>query len=145
MAGVRAVLDTNVVLAAHRSPNPASPNRELFERWRLGEFILLSSDDVLLEYAENMVELGCTDAEVAAFLARVQVLGEPVTIEFFHLRRYPADTDDIAFLLCAINGSASHLVTYDDGLLSFTGEYSFAICKPLVFLNALRTTAGSSP
>ena len=138
MAGVRAVLDTNTILAAHRSPNPSSPNREVLDRWRRGAFVLLYSDDVLLEYGEKMVEFGCTDAEVRAFLARIQILGELVVIEFFHLRRYPADPDDVAFLLCAINGNATHLVTYDDGLLSFTGEFSFAICQPLALLAALR-------
>jgi hypothetical protein len=29
------------------------------------------------------------------------------------LPHYPADADDIAFLLCAWNGLASHLVSYD--------------------------------
>ena len=52
MAAFRAVLDTNVVLAAHRSRGATSPNREILERWRAGDFTLLYSEDVLLEYVE---------------------------------------------------------------------------------------------
>ena len=48
----RAVFDTNVVLAAERSREPASPNREIMTRWRQGEFTLLYSTDIALEYAE---------------------------------------------------------------------------------------------
>jgi hypothetical protein len=37
---IRAVLDTNVMVAAEGAPNPQSPNREIFRRWLSGEFIL---------------------------------------------------------------------------------------------------------
>ena len=105
MPGARAVLDTNVVLPAHHSAGSASPNRELLERWGRREFMLLYSDDVLVEYAEKLLEHGASEPDVRAYLARVQAFGEWVGIEVFHLRRYPADADDIAFLLCAINGT----------------------------------------
>ena len=42
----RAVLDTNVVVAAIRSRNPNSPTVELLRRWARREFVLLYSDDV---------------------------------------------------------------------------------------------------
>lgn len=35
---LRAVLDTNVVLAALKSKNPHSPTAELVQRWEAGEF-----------------------------------------------------------------------------------------------------------
>jgi hypothetical protein len=59
-------------------------------------------------------------------------------IAFFQLRRYPADADDIAFLLCAINGNATHLVSFDSGFTVIVPGCSFAICQPLAFLAALR-------
>ena len=46
----RVVLDTNVILAALLSRNPASPTVELLHRWRNGEFALLYCTDLLLEY-----------------------------------------------------------------------------------------------
>ena len=138
MAAVRAVLYTNVVIAAHRSSGPASPNRKILARWKAADFTLL--EDVLLEYVEKLIELGVSDEMLREFGRAIGVLGEGVAIAFFHLRRYPADSDDIAFLLCAINGHASHLVTYDSGFSEIAPDCSFAICEPLAFLSALRTT-----
>ena len=85
MAAFRAVLDTNVVLAAHRSTHPASPNREVLERWRRGEFTLLYSDDVTLEYGDKMIEHRIARADVLGWMGLVQLLGEWVKIETFHL------------------------------------------------------------
>lgn len=48
---LRAVLDTNVVLASDRTSHPTSPNREIVNRWLAGEFTLLISDDIAAEYA----------------------------------------------------------------------------------------------
>ena len=138
MAIVRAVVDTNVVIAAHRSVHAASPNREILERWQAGDFALLYSEDVLLEYVEKLIEFGLSDAGLRQFVSSVAGIGERVTVDFFHLRRYPADTDDIAFLLCAINGSATHLVTYDAGFSDIAPDCSFSICEPVPFLAALR-------
>ena len=135
----RAVLDTNVMLAAGVTANANSPNREVVRRWLSGEFTLLVSEDVLAEYAEKL--LGATGAleKTADILARVLLLSEMVEIRFFHLRHYPEDTDDVMFLLCAINGEATHLVSYDPHLLELKAFYDdFAICQPREFLAALR-------
>ena len=43
----RAVLDSNVLIAAHRSTHLQSPNRELIERWQAREFTFLFSRDTL--------------------------------------------------------------------------------------------------
>lgn len=137
---VRAVLDTNVVVAAHRALQPGSPNAEVIDRWDASEFTLLHTPDVLLEYAEKLIETGVSGALVARFIARIFHLGEAVRIEFFHLRQYPVDADDIAFLLCALNGDATHLVTYDPHLLDLQSYYPLAICEPLRFLAELRAS-----
>jgi putative PIN family toxin of toxin-antitoxin system len=136
----RAVADSNVIIAAQRSTHARSPNRELIERWRRAEFDLLYSADTLREYAEKLLSLGVARADAVAFLALVIALGEEVEIRFFHLPRYPHDADDIAFLLCAWNGLASHLVSYDEDLLELAESYRshFFICRPLDFLAALR-------
>ena len=64
MSNFRSVLDTNVVLAGKRTAHPSSPNREIIERWLLGEFTLLYSLDLLLEYAEKLTEHGIPDSEI---------------------------------------------------------------------------------
>ena len=135
----RVVLDTNVVVAAHHAIQPGSPNVEIIDRWEAGEFTLLHTRDVLLEYAEKLIEKGTPRTLVARFIARIFHLGEAVRVEFFHLRYYPVDADDIAFLLCALNGDATHLVTYDPHLLELQSLYPLSICEPLHFLAELRT------
>jgi len=143
MPAVRAVLDTNVAVAAHRTTAPASPNLEIFTRWKAGEFTLLYSADVLLEYVEKLIVLGVSQTDLRELVAAIGREGERVAIRFFHLRRYPADADDIVILLCAINGSATHLVTYDAGFKPFGGEFGFAVCEPLEFLRELRAAKTS--
>ena len=138
MPAVRAVLDTNVAVVAHRTTAPASPNREIFTRWKAGDFTLLYSADVLVEYVEKLIAHGISQADLRELVAAIGRTGERVAIRFFHLRKYPADADDIVILLCAINGSATHLVTYDAGFEPFAGEFDFAVCEPLEFLRELR-------
>jgi putative PIN family toxin of toxin-antitoxin system len=140
---MRAVLDTNVVLAAEGSSNANSPNREIIRRWLAAEFLLLVTDDVLAEYADKLSHIGKSPQEVFGFLSRVLLLAEAVEIRFFHLRHYPADPDDVLFLLCAINGEATHLVSYDPHLLELRPFYDdFGICPPLEFLATVREEGG---
>ena len=136
----RAVLDSNVLVAARRSSQPQSPNRELIDRWQANEYTLLYSRDTLHEYAEKLLAVSVNRADAVALVALISALGEAVEIEFFHLPHYPADADDIAFLLCAWNGLASHLVSYDRHLLDLSASYEthFRICPPLELLAALR-------
>ena len=137
---LRAVLDTNTILAAFRSRDGGSPNRELIERWKRREYILLYSADTVLEYAEKLAEHGVSLSKAAWLLARISLAGEKVTIAHFHFRHYPIDPDDVAFLLCALNGRASHLVTYDGHLLDLRHYYrsEMTICRPVEFLAACR-------
>jgi uncharacterized protein len=135
----RAVLDTNVVLAANSSRNPASPNVEIIRRWGNGEFTWLFSVDTLEEYAEKLIERGSSREAMESFVERLLEIGEPVEINFFHLHHYPVDADDTAFLLAALNGDASHLVTYDAHLHDVAVFYpEFITCQPLEFLADLR-------
>ncbi len=115
-----------------------SPNREILTRGKAGEFPLLYSEDVLIEYVEKLLVLGTPAAKLGEFVAMIGGIGERVAIRAYHLRRYPSDADDIAFVLCALNGEATHLVTCDGGFAEVVREFDFAICKPLVFLAELR-------
>lgn len=136
----RAVLDTNVVLAAQGSPHPSSPGKEIIERWKSGELMLLYSTDTLVEYTEKLLAHGFPEEEVERFIWQFARLGEAVPIVFFHFRHYPVDSDDVMFLLCAVNGEASHLVSYDGHLLALRSFYEdeLLICEPREFLAVLR-------
>ena len=136
---LRAVLDTNIVVASERTNHPTSPNREIVDRWLRGEFTLLVSDDILAEYTEKLLALGKNPALIESFLTNFLLLAEPVRIVFFHLRHYPIDPDDISFLLCAMNGDTTHLVTYDSHLVDVGLFYTdFDTVAPTGFLEALR-------
>lgn len=135
----RAVLDTNVVLAGKRSPHPLSPNAEIISRWMAGAFVWLVSDDVVTEYAEKLLEKGIDPIKVEKFLADLLQFGEEVPIRFYHFRHYPVDADDVAFLLAALNGAATHMVTYDEHLKDVGVFYpEIVTCEPLEFLAELR-------
>src|SRR5574341_530626 len=134
---LRTVPDTNVVFAAQRA-NVTSPNREYFERWKNEEFELLFSDDTLREYIEKLLERNVPKEIIMQLVAAILELGTSTAIQFFHLAQYPVDPDDIAFILCAENGDATHLISYDPHLLDLNGFYQFKIFKTLDFLSELR-------
>jgi predicted nucleic acid-binding protein len=93
----------------------------------------------LEEYAEKLLEHGHPEIEVTFFLKQLMRLGESVPIGFYHVRHYPADPDDTIFLLAALNGMATHLVTYDEHLEELAVFYpEYITCRPLVFLFELR-------
>ena len=147
MPALLTVLDTNVMLAAQKAASPGSPCAEVLERWRSGEHVVIYSDDVILEYAEKLVEHGIPEIKIARLLKDLRLLGHKVGITHFHLRHYPVDADDIAFLLCALNGRTSHLVSYDDHLLVLRHHYLALtkICEPIEFLNDLRSHLSRNP
>jgi len=139
MGMIRAVLDTSVVVAAGKSQQPESPNREILRRWLDQEFILLISEDIAAEYAEKLRDRGVAREKIISFLTNIFLLAEAVDIRFFHFRHYPVDEEDISFLLCAINGAASHLVSYDPHLLDLDLFYTeFSSVSPKTFLMELR-------
>ena len=139
-AQLRAVLDTNVLLAARHGSHPMSPNAEILDRWQRREFTFLYSLDTLAEYAEKLLSHGVSATEVESFVLLLARHGELVPVVYFHFRHYPVDADDVMFLLCAINGRATHLVSYDPHLLSLQPFYSgeCTICEPVEFLAGCR-------
>jgi len=142
---LRSVPDTNVLLASKVGAGPASPNREYFDRWERREFLILYSRDTLLEYIEKLLEKAIPEETVRGFLSSLFHIGEEVPIQYFHLRTYPIDADDIAFLLCAHNGEGTHLVTYDRHLRNLGGQHPFRICGPVEFLKDLRQALKTEP
>ena len=131
------VPDTNVFIAAQKSTSPTSPNKTYFKRWQQADFDLLYSDDTLHEYVEKLTELAIAEQTIKKLVQAIMALGREVPIIYFHLRHYPEDPDDIAFLLCAVNGDATHIVTQDQHLLRLNHLYQFTICRTTDFLRAL--------
>lgn len=138
--GLRAVIDTNVVIAALKSRNPRSPTRELLDRWENNEFKWLYSEDLRVEYAEKIVEKQIDPLSAVDFLSRLMLQGHAVVVTKDDLiHRVPADPDDDAVIACAIVGRATHLVTYDPHLRALGEVYQgVRILDGLHFLYVLR-------
>ena len=131
------VLDTNIIISAYFG-NENSPNAEIIKLRKDDKVIMLFSDDILDEYVEKLIDKKVPSKEIIEFVKDVSILGEYTKITFFHLQTYPADRDDIAFVLCADNGKDDYLISYDEHLLILNGVYDFKIYLPLEFLFAIR-------
>jgi len=113
---VRFVLDTDVVVAAMRSPRGASA--AILRAVRQGRATLLASVPLALEYeavasrAEHRLAAGLTEREVKIFLTAVVAMAEPVTTHFLW-RPQLRDPADEMVLEAAANGSADALVTFN--------------------------------
>jgi putative PIN family toxin of toxin-antitoxin system len=137
---IRAVLDTNVPIAAHLSRNPRSPTIELIDRWRAGEFIQLYSDDMLAELQEKFIARQVAPDIAAQYIADLVRLGEYVEVSPEDIKPViTADPDDDLILACAVVGSATHIVTYDPHFDVLGGKYQgIQILDGLHFLYVVR-------
>ena len=111
---MRLVLDTDVVVAAMRSPAGASA--AILRAARRGRTTLLVSVALALEYeavcreAEHRLAAGLSDWEVEVFVTAVIALAEPVKTHFLW-RPQLRDPGDEMVLEAAVNGRADALVT----------------------------------
>lgn len=144
---LRAVLDTNVVIAAHLSRNPRSPTVELIERWLGGEFVQLYSDDTLIELQEKFLERQIDSASAEQYTANLLRFGEYVEVAPEQTRPIlAADPDDDLILACALAGNATHIVTYDPHFDVLGGAYhSIPILDGLHFLYVVRGDTPPEP
>jgi putative PIN family toxin of toxin-antitoxin system len=110
------VLDTDVVVAAMRSPGGASA--AILRAARQGKAALLLSVPLALEYeavcskAEHRLAAGLTDRQVEVFLDAVIAMAAPVETHFLW-RPQLRDPNDEMVLEAAINGQADALVTFN--------------------------------
>jgi putative PIN family toxin of toxin-antitoxin system len=113
---VTIVLDTNVVVAAMRSPSGASA--AILRAARQKRTTLLVSVALALEYeaicslAEHRLASGLSAREVDVFLDAVIALAEPVEAHFLW-RPQLHDPGDEMVLEAAVNGRADALVTFN--------------------------------
>jgi putative PIN family toxin of toxin-antitoxin system len=110
------VLDTNVVMAALRSPTGASA--AIVRAARKNLVTLLVSVPLAIEYeaicreTEHRLASGLSSREVDIFLDAVTALAEPVQTHFLW-RPQLRDPGDEMVLEAAVNGQADILVTFN--------------------------------
>ena len=136
----RAVLDTNVYIAAYLSKNPKSPNKELFRRWRESQFVLLVSESILAEVVEKFDNYAINQQLTIDLLAHILVYAEYINVPERSIKAIiSADRDDDLILACAVVGKADYLVTYDPHFDVLGGEYeAIKIVDGLHFLYVVR-------
>ena len=137
---LKTVPDTNIIIAACKNPKEHSYNKEYINLWLEDKYNLLYSDDTYYEYIEKFTDLNIPESTIKKFLSVVEELGVYIYIDTFHLSVYPKDPDDIAFVLCAENGNATHLISNDRDLLEIKYKYSFKICRIIEFIKDFRKT-----
>ncbi|MCY4397971.1 MAG: putative toxin-antitoxin system toxin component, PIN family [Gemmatimonadetes bacterium] len=115
---MRLVLDTNVVVAALRSPSGASA--ALVEQALDRRFTLLLTVPLVLEYEgtcrhpTQRIASGLSESEVRTVVSALCAVGKPVQV-WFLWRPQLRDPADEMVLEAAANGRADALITFNSG------------------------------
>lgn len=138
-APVRLVLDTDVIVAAMRSPTGASA--ELLRRADDGAVVLLLNVALALEYEavcgrpEHRSAAGLTTLEMTIFVDQVIAMAVPVVARF-RWRPQLRDPGDELVLEAAVNGQADAIVTFNRRDFAAAAQFGIAVRLPS---EALRT------
>lgn len=139
----RVVLDTDVVVAALRSPHGGSA--ELLRLARGRRVQLVASVALVLEYEavatrpDQLRAMGSLRGEVLGVLTDIAALCDEAQSHFLW-RPQVRDPDDELVLEAAINGRAEYLISFnrrDFG--SAPARFGVRLCTPADFLRSFRT------
>jgi putative PIN family toxin of toxin-antitoxin system len=113
---LRVVVDTNLIISGTAASSGAA--YELLEAWREGKYILVTSPQILSEIHDVFMRpkiqstFGFTEEDaqkvIKTFSAQAYVTAGTAVIP-----TVSPDPDDNMFIACAIEGSASYIVTGD--------------------------------
>lgn len=135
---ILAVLDTNVILAALLSRRGAS--FEILLRLRRGEWRLVLSNHLLLEYEEvlkrNAASLALTHEEIDNFLNAICQAAVCFQLPVGPPPRLP-DADDEPLLRLAETSRARYITTHNLRHLAPAATYGVAVLPPRHFLRIL--------
>ena len=136
---LRAVLDTNVLVAALRSAHGAS--FVILAALRAGRFKAIVSNPLCLEHLDVLSRPGVVPAldppGAEAWLEGYLALCEPRKVSFLW-RPFLRDADDERVLEAALAGNAEYLVTYNVADFSNAPEVGIRPVTPASFLSILR-------
>ncbi len=139
---MNAALDTDVLVAALRSPTGAS--RELIRRLGKGEFFAVASVGMFLEYEavlkrpEHLTAARLTEEEIDIFLDGLAKMIQPVT-PYFLWRPQLRDPNDEMILEAAVNGGADRIITFNrKHFLPAAQRFGIQVLLPAEFLRSLQ-------
>ena len=130
---MRLVLDTDVVVAAMRSPTGASA--ELLRRIEGGKAQMLLTVALALEYeaictlAEHRLAAGLNASETGIYVDGLIGLAEPVR-SFFRWRPQLSDPGDELVLEAAVNGRADAIATFNERDMREARNFGIAVIRP---------------
>lgn len=136
---IKAVLDTNIFISAALSKNETSPTREVIERWKQGEFILIICTPLATEIVEKLTERKISNSNISELVEALALSAEWVNVPNHKIEQILSDPDDNVIVACAVEGKANYLVTYDPHFDSLNSNYKgIKIIKAIPFLEILR-------
>jgi putative PIN family toxin of toxin-antitoxin system len=104
------LIDTNVMMVAL---SPRSNMHWIFKRFVKGDFRLVISNEILLEYEEQILKR-YDRSVIAEFLLIMSEAPNVIHREpFYKWELIKADPDDNKFVDCAIASAADYIVTHD--------------------------------
>ena len=130
---MRLVVDTDVVVAAMRSPRGASA--ELLRRIDDGGAVMLLTVALALEYeaictlAEHRLASGLSAAEAGIYVDGLIGMAEPVKA-FFRWRPQLRDPGDELVLEAAVNGQANAIITFNESHLREARNFGVEVMRP---------------
>lgn len=136
---VSVVLDVNVIVSSVMSPRGAP--RQVLAAWEAGEIYALTSDGIIGEVAEKLLDpriggrfnVTLADVQAVVLLLRTQArVVDPLSTDVV-----TGDPEDDHVLATAAHGRAEYLVTGDKGLLGLVRHGSTQIISPRAFLDLL--------
>jgi putative PIN family toxin of toxin-antitoxin system len=135
---IRAILDTNVILASLLSRQGAS--FAILQRLRGGEWLIVLSNHLVLEYEEvlkrNAGTLGLTLPEVDKYLNAICQVAECWELDATHPPRLP-DLDDEPLLRLAEISGARLITTHNTRHLKTASHHGVAVLQPRDFLRMI--------
>lgn len=135
---IRALLDANVLVSGF--PAPGRTTSALIDRWRAGQFQLISSQHILAEVERAWIKpywqarFGPELVERALALLRQEAVVTPLTVMVSGVASHPEDDLELA---AAVSAQVDYLVT-GDRMLQRLGSYQgVSIRSPRAFLDLL--------
>jgi uncharacterized protein len=137
---IRAVVDTNLIVSGVAASRGAA--FELLEAWREGKYILVTSSSILDEINDVFLRpkiqstFGYSHDDVLNVMKTLSTQAY-VTAGTAIIPEVSSDPDDNKFIACAIEGSASYIVTGDKHHLLPIQEYNgIAIVTARYFIDS---------
>jgi putative PIN family toxin of toxin-antitoxin system len=136
------VLDTDVVVAAMRSPRGGSA--ELLRRIERGDATIALTVALALEYEatclrpEHQLASGLSEAEIRSYVTTLISFSDPVR-PHFRWRPQLSDPGDELVLEAAINGHAEALITFNSKDFRGAEAFGLTVMRPGEALRRLKS------